>query len=118
MSAVVTATPDPAEVLRKAVFNAGKALGMTQTAVGEVIGRERSGLRHGLDPDSKAGELALLLIRCYRALYVLVDGEQQAMQHWLNTYNHHLDAVPRQLLTSISGLLRVSEYLDAMRGRV
>lgn len=118
MSAVVTATPDSAEVLRKAVFNAGKALGMTQADVGGVIGRERSGLRHGLDPNSKAGELALLLIRCYRALYVLVDGEESAMRHWLQTYNHHLEAIPRELLDSISGLLRVSEYLDAMRGRI
>ncbi len=118
MSAVISATPTAPEVLSKAVFKAGKALGLTQAEVGKVIGRERTGLRHGLNPTSKAGELALLLIRCYRSLYVLVGGDNKAMQHWLYTRNQHLKAVPREQLNSIPGLIRVTEYLDAMRGKV
>lgn len=118
MSAVVSTMPEAPEVLSKAVFNAGKALGLTQTEVAGVIGRERSGLRRGLDPTSKAGELALLLIRCYRSLYVLVGGDNKAMRHWLHTGNRHLGSVPRDLLDSIPGLLRVTEYLDAMRAKI
>jgi len=118
MSAVISSTPEAPKVLSKAVFNAGKALGLTQTQVGEVIGRERTGLRQGLDPTSKAGELAILLIRCYRSLYVLVGGDSKAMRHWLYTHNHHLGAVPREQLNSIPGLIRVVEYLDAMRGKI
>ena len=118
MSAVISVTSDPGVVLRKAVLNAGKSLGLTQAEVGEVIGRERSSLRNGLNPDSKAGELALLLVRCYRSLFVLVDGEQSAMRHWLCTFNHHLQAVPREQLNSVAGLLQVTQYLDAMRGKL
>ncbi len=118
MSAVLSTTPEAPQVLTKAVFNAGKALGLTQTEVAAVIGRERSGLRQGLDPHSKAGELALLLIRCYRSLYVLVGGENKAMRHWLHTDNRHLAGVPREQINTITGLLHVTEYLDAMRGKV
>lgn len=118
MTAVVSTTPEAPEVLSKAVFNAGKALGLTQTEVADVIGRERSGLRRGLDPASKAGELALLLIRCYRSLYVLVGGDNRAMRHWLHTGNRHLGGVPREQLNTIAGLLHVAEYLDAMRGKL
>ena len=42
-------------------MRAGKALGLTQANVGAVIGRDRTSLRRGIDPDSKAGELAALL---------------------------------------------------------
>ncbi len=118
MSAVISTTPEAPEVLSKAVFNAGKALGLTQAEVASVIGRERSGLRRGLDPSSKAGELALLLIRCYRSLYVLVGGDNEAMRHWLHTGNRHLGGVPREHLNNIPGLIHVTEYLDAMRGKV
>lgn len=118
MSAVISTSTDAAEVLTKAVFNAGKALGLTQAEVGEVIGRERTGLRRGLDPGSKAGELALLLIRCYRSLFMLVGGDNKAMQDWLHTENYHLGGVPRKKINNITGLLHVTEYLDAMRGKV
>ncbi len=118
MSAVVSTMPEAPEVLSKAVFKAGKAMGLTQSQVGDVIGRERTGIRQGLNPTSKAGELALLLIRCYRSLFVLVGGDNKAMRHWLNTNNRHLGAVPREQLNNIPGLIRVTEYLDAMRGKI
>ena len=118
MSAVISTSTDAAQVLTKAVFNAGKALGLTQSEVGEVIGRERTSMRRGLDPSSKAGELALLLIRCYRSLFMLVGGDQQAMRQWLNTDNHHLGGIPRDKINHITGLIHVTEYLDAMRGKV
>ena len=67
---------DKAEVLAEALLNAGKALGMTQADLGQVIGKDRSVISRGrIEPESKSGELALLLIRIYRALYVLVGGE-------------------------------------------
>ena len=74
-------------VLAKAAMNAARGLGLTQSELGEVIGRDRSSLRRGLDPASKAGELALLLIRGYRSLFVLVGGEAADMRHWMQTEN-------------------------------
>ncbi len=109
---------DNAEVLSKAVLNAGKALGLTQTEVGRIIGKDRTSIARGLDPASKAGELALMLIRCYRSLFVLVGGEQADLTHWMKTENRHIRGVPAEQVQSVQGLNRVLEYLDAMRGKV
>ena len=62
--------------------------------------------------------LALLLIRAYRALFVLVGGDPAQMRHWWHTSNRHLDGAPVELIRNVQGLLRVVEYLDAMRGKL
>ncbi len=110
--------PDPRTLLSKALLNAGKALGLSKTAIGKVIGKDRTSLSRGLDPDSKAGELALLLIRCYRSLFVLVGGRPEDMKHWMKTANLHTGGVPAEQVQSVQGLTRVLEYLDAMRGKI
>jgi hypothetical protein len=109
----------PAEVLTRALVKAGKELGLTQAELGSIVGRDRTALsRSALEPDTKSGELALLLIRAYRALFVLVGGESRQMKHWMHTHNHHVGGVPAELVRSVPGLMRVVEYLDAIRGRV
>lgn len=107
------------EVLGKALRRAGDALGLTQKELGMVIGKDRSAISRGrIDATSKAGELALLLVRCYRALYVLVGGEPTQMRHWMHTENRHTGGVPAQQVQTVQGLTRVVEYLDAVRGKV
>ncbi|HYN77538.1 MAG TPA: MbcA/ParS/Xre antitoxin family protein [Lamprocystis sp. (in: g-proteobacteria)] len=123
MSAVLqlSAAPsraDPKAVLSKALLNAGRLLGLSQAEIGEVVGKDRTSITRGLDPASKSGELALLLIRCYRSLYVLVGGESADLRHWMYTQNRDTGGVPAQQVRSVQGLTRVLEYLDAMRGRV
>jgi hypothetical protein len=84
-----------------------------------VLGRDRSSIsRSGIDPDSKSGELALLLIRCFRSLAVIVDDNDEQMQEWLATRNHHTGGIPREQVRSVAGLVSVCEYLDAIRGKV
>jgi hypothetical protein len=110
--------PDAGRVLAAALVNAGKELGLTQAALGAVIGRDRTALSRGqLDPDSKPGELALLLIRAYRALFALVGGDSAVMRHWMHTENLHTGGVPAEQIRSVQGLTRVVEYLDAIRGK-
>jgi hypothetical protein len=110
--------PDPIETLTKAYLNAGKALGLTQEDLGSVIGRDRTLFsRGGLDPETKAGELALLLVRLYRSLFALVGGEAEGLKHWMRTENLHTGGIPREQVKSVSGLVHIVEYLDAMRGR-
>ena len=110
--------PDARRVLALALVNAGKELGLTQADVGAVIGRDRTALSRGqLDPASKSGELALLLIRAYRALFALVGGDRVAMRHWMRAENLHTGGVPFEQIRSVQGLSRVVEYLDAIRGR-
>jgi hypothetical protein len=109
----------PGPVLTRALVRAGKELGLTQAEVGAIVGRDRTALSRGaIEPDSKSGELALLLIRAYRALYVLVGGEPRQMKHWMQTHNLHVGGVPADLVRTVPGLMRVVEYLDAIRGRV
>lgn len=119
---VETATlslPDARRVLAQALVQAGKDLGLTQKELGDVIGRDRTGLsRSGLDPDSKPGELGLLLIRAYRALYALTGGNREAMRHWFRTENRHTGGIPAEQVRQVQGLLQVVEYLDAVRGKI
>ena len=74
--------PAPASVLSKAVVRAAEHLQLSRAALGRVLGLSAasvSRLRQGkvrLLPDSKAGELGLLLVRLFRSLDSIVgDGE-------------------------------------------
>jgi len=119
MSTVALATVDAAQVLAKALIAAGKDLGLNQMTIAVVVGKDRSAIsRGGIDPQSKPGELALLLVRAYRALFVLVGGDPAQMKHWMHTANHHTGGVPAEQVRSVQGLLRVVEYLDAIRGKL
>lgn len=123
MSAQVQILPSENEVLSKALLNSKEHLGLTNTELGEIIGKDRTyftRLRNHsvLEPNSKEGELALHVIRIYRSLYALEGGDIEAMEEWLNTSNKHLNGVPKELLKNIQGLVQVVEYLDAMRGKV
>jgi len=119
MSLAVAPNVDKASVLAEALLNAGKHLGMSQADLGEITGKDRTAISRGrIDPGSKAGELALLFIRCYRALYVLVGGDPQQMRHWMHTENLHTGGIPAEQVKTVQGLTSVLEYLDAMRGKL
>ena len=123
MSAQVQSLPSESEVLSKALLNSKEHLGLTNTELGDIIGKDRTfftRLRNKgvLEPDSKEGELALHVIRIYRSLYALEGGDLEAMEEWLNTPNKHLGGVPKELLKNVQGLVEVTSYLDAMRGKV
>jgi hypothetical protein len=107
-----------AHILAEALCNAGRIMGLSQADIGQVIGKDRSALARGIVPASKSGELALLLIRIYRSLYVLVGGDPQNIHHWVQTENRHIGGVPAQVMKRPEGLVRTVEYLDAMRGKV
>lgn len=118
MNLATTEHVDEAAVLVKAFTNAGKTLGLNKTVLGEVVGRDRTAFVRGrLAPDSKAGELALLLIRCYRSLYALMGGNEQQMRHWMRTENVHTGGVPAEQVRTVTGLTEVVAYLDAIRGK-
>jgi len=114
----VQAVTDKRMVLAKATVRAGKALGFKQDEIADILGRDRSVFSRGIDPNDKVGELALLLVRAYRSLFVLVGGEGEGMRHWMRTENHHTGGVPAEQLHSITGLVEVVSYLDAIRGKV
>jgi hypothetical protein len=83
-----------------------------------VVGKHRTSIdRTSLDPNTKEGELGLLLLRAYRSLHALCGGDHTLMRYGLEQPNHHLgEQPPRLLLVRIEGLNRVANYLDALRG--
>lgn len=116
-------SPEPllksdAQLVAEACSRAAQALGLSREELSAVVGKHRTSIdRSGLDPQSKEGELALLLLRAYRSLHALCGGDQSLMRHWVDHPNHHLgEQPPRLLLTRIEGLNRVANYLDALRG--
>ena len=111
-----------ARVLTQAVMRAGEILELRQKGLAEALGVSeasisRLGRRREIDPASKEGELAVLLVRLYRSLDALVDGDDGQARSWLHAHNHHLAGTPAELLRSVTGMVRVCEYLDALRGK-
>ncbi len=113
--------PSPESVLSKAVLRAAEALGLNGGQLGRVLGvsessvsRLASGARL-VDPATKEGELALLLVRVYRSLDALVGGAPEQRDAWLRTRNRALNGVPVEMLAQAEGLVAVVRYLDGMR---
>lgn len=118
MIAQAQASPDPKTVLSKAVLRAAKTLGVSQAELGKIIGKNRTTIARGIDPHSKTGELAVMLVRCYRALSVLVGGGDADIKHWFTTSNRHIGGVPKEIAKSVQGLVMITQYLDAIRGKI
>lgn len=122
MNALARPLADADMVLAKALLNTREQLGLTQQELADIVGVHRTAISRwtdsGLRPQSKTGELALLLIRIYRALFALFGGNLQDMRHFLRTENHHLAGVPLVMMRQVQGLVHVLEYLDAIRGKI
>lgn len=115
----IPAQPAGDAVLLEAVLNTADRLGFRKKELGEVIHLDERSLRRktGLDPHSAPGQLGLLLVRAYRAAFVLMGGEEGA-RYWFATPNRALNGTPKDLAARIDGLVHVVNYLDAMRGKV
>lgn len=115
------AQADPGRVLTRAVLRAGDFLGLSRAQLGRAIGKSEatmSRMAEGrtIDPDTKEGELALMVIRVFRSLDTLFGGNIEQCRAWLEAYNHHLNERPTELIQTAGGLVHVADYLDAMRG--
>jgi transcriptional regulator with XRE-family HTH domain len=116
---------EPDRVLTKAVLRAGERFGLSQRELAGILGVSPATLSRLARRDrgrplvagSKEGELAVQLLRVFRSLDALLGGDDEANRRWLRADNHHLAAVPADLLQSVTGLVHVAEYLDAMRGK-
>lgn len=117
------AAPEAAAVLAKAVSRAAAQLGIPNVALGRILGLSQATVTrlhqgsYRLEPDSKPGELALLLVRLFRSLDSITGG-QEAARAWLDGDNAGLNGRPRELILSPRGLVHVTDYLDAHRARV
>lgn len=115
--------PSAETVLAKAVLRAAEQLGLKQAELGAVLGIHRTAVsrlksRPALDPESKQGELALLLIRVARALYALTGGDKDWIRHFMRSPNKLTGGVPAEQINSIQGLTAVVQLVDALRGKL
>ena len=115
--------PAPDAVLAKAVLKAATELGLNQADLAAVLGVHRTAISRlkrnpSLDPDSKQGELALMLIRVARALFALTGGDEDWIRHFMRTSNKVTGGVPAEQVKTVAGLVTVLQFVDAIRGKL
>ena len=115
---------DDAELVTGALLEAGRELSMNLGQLARVIGVSESAMKNysrgsASISSAKDQELSLGFIRVYRALFAILGGNNEQMQHWMQTPNRHFNGqAPARLVQSYQGLAEVNVYLDAMRGRL
>ena len=116
--------PDEAAVVGKAVLRAADRLGLRNAALADILGLSEatmSRLKSGdyfLNRNSKAYELAILVIRLFRGLDAIVGGDTAALRSWMGTENKALHGQPISLIRTITGLSLAVQYVDARRARI
>lgn len=111
-------------VLTKAILNLANFYNLTGKDLNHIIGISESTvtrLNQGkafISPSSKEGEIAVLLLRVYRGLNSLIGNNHDKAKLWLNSDNKYFNKKPIEQLKSISGLVEVVNYIDAMRGKL
>lgn len=103
-------------------FGATDYLGLSGKEISQILGvseatvsRGRSNPRYLSSDQYRIWESAILFIRAYRSLHVIVKNQGKE-KIWLNSYNHALHGVPLELMKSLEGLVDVVRYLDFSRG--
>lgn len=108
-------------VLSKALIRASRQLGLSNAQLAQVLGVSESSIhrlaagQREVDPQSKEGELAALLVRLYRSLDAVVGADAYLRQRWLTSHNHALNGTPLELIGSAAGLVHTVAYLDHAR---
>jgi len=111
MSVLEQTLPTQEYVLAKAVLNAAEQLGLKQAELAATLGI--SHLKQSLNPASKQGEIALLVIRIARALSALTGDDKEWVQHFMHTHNKITGDIPAEQIKSIQGLMTVVQFVEA-----
>ena len=115
---------EASRVLTEAVSRIADLWQLSNARLGTIIGlsaptasRLRTG-RYRLEAGSKPFELAQHLLRLFRSLDSWLGQDDAAARSWLATMNLDLGERPIDLLPTVRGLLRTSDYVDALRARI
>ncbi|MDX2347051.1 MAG: DUF2384 domain-containing protein [Legionella sp.] len=113
-----------AQTLTKALLRMADFLKLSGKDLSALIGISESSatrLHQGkkfITPDSKEGELAILLLRIYRSLNALVGNHHEKARAWLQSHNAYFNNKPIETMKTVQGLVLVLNYLDAIRGKL
>lgn len=122
MSALLKYKPTPAEVLTKATLNAARLLGLSHAELAQVLRTSASSVsRLGssarlIDPDGYEGKSAIMLVKIFRALDLLVGDDADARLAWMGAYNKALGGIPREAILDAEGIVYTLNYLNGMKG--
>src|SRR3990167_7160229 len=94
-----TLQPNRKKVLTKAIHRLQNELGLSRQELSFILGPSEATFsrlfNHSsenpkyLDPSSKEGELAILLLKLYKNLDLLLGGNKNQCQLWLRSENKH-----------------------------
>ena len=113
------APDDVSQVIADAVLRIADQWALTDRELGEVLGLKRSTMsrvrkgQSGIKPQSAAAKLARQLVKIFGSLQAMV-GTPDNGRLWVRAINHHLHAVPLEMMKSVDGLVHVSDYLEYM----
>jgi hypothetical protein len=108
-------------VLTNAALRAADFLGLSSGDLARVLGISPASvtrMRQGsfqLDRDSKAFELAQLLVRLFRSLDSIVGGDADSLRSWMISANLALGRRPVELIQTVRGLVATVDYVDSRR---
>jgi plasmid maintenance system antidote protein VapI len=112
---------DAGVVLAKATARAAALLGLNGALLAKVIGASEATVsrivrgERPLPPQTKAGELAALLVRLFRSLDALVGNDESRRLAWMRSPNDALNGTPAELIQKAEGLVLTLAYVDGMR---
>ena len=111
----------PQSVLTTATVRAADFLGLSSGDLARVLGISAASvtrMRQGsfrLDRESKAFELAQLLVRLFRSLDSIVGGDGESLRSWMVSDNMALGRRPVDLIQTVRGLVAAVDYVDSRR---
>lgn len=111
-------------VLTRALLSMAQAYQLSRKDLCDIVGfSEASASRlcsgkKPIDPETKEGEIALLLLRLYRSLNTILGDNDVQANIWLRSYHHYFGATPLEHIRHLTGLIEVVNYLDGMRGKI
>lgn len=111
------------KVLTKASWKAAKNLGLKPEQFLRILHLECVDMNLSeatlmLDPNSKQGEIALILIQIYKAIHNLNGGDIEWMHHFLNSPSLLTGGIPIEQLESMSGLLSVLKTVESLQHNI
>ncbi len=125
MSTQRSPKPSPDIVLTKAILNMAKFYRINGKDLSALLGISEAGISRLhlgsklIVSQHKEGEIALLLLRVYRSLNTIVGQDHEKAIAWLNHPNHSFaNQNPIDCMKTITGLVNVLQYLDAIRGKL
>lgn len=104
-------------MLSKTVLRVADHLGLTLDQLAVILDIEKSSINQldmTLDPDTKPGQKALLLIQIFQLLDALNGKEIQWIRHFMGSQNHLTGGVPIEQIQNETGLVKVKECLQAL----